>query len=112
MPFVQITSAAPVSAELAARLAAEVAGALGLPDGAVVVQRAALAAEDAARGDRPVDLGAVAVVRGRLRDPAAMREAVTRVGALLAAGLGLDPDLVFVSWPDPGTAATGAGALT
>ncbi|MEU2658362.1 hypothetical protein ABZ615_23940, partial [Streptomyces sp. NPDC007325] len=39
------------------------------------------------------------------------RRAVEHAGALLSAELGLHPDLVFVSWPHPGTAATGAGSV-
>lgn len=103
MPFVQLTTDLPVPDGLRGRLADAVRAALGLPDGAVIVQHVSAAAPDA---------GAVAVVRGRLREPAAMREAVARTGALLCGELGIDPDLVFVSWPDPGTAATGGGALT
>ncbi|GIH28479.1 hypothetical protein Aph01nite_67890 [Acrocarpospora phusangensis] len=92
MPFVQYVTAHSVPAGLSERLAAEVADALGLPGDAVIAQR--LAALDG--------VGVTAVVRGRLRDPEAMRAAVGRAGALLAACLELDPDFVFVSWPDPG----------
>lgn len=102
MPFVQLTTGLPVSSDLAGRLAACFRDALDLPEGAVIVQHVALCG----------GAGAVALVVGRPREAASMREAVSRAGALLADGLKLDPDLVFVSWPDPGVSATGHGALT
>ncbi|WP_049562069.1 hypothetical protein [Nonomuraea sp. SBT364] len=104
MPFVQLTTTAPVSRELAARLAEEVAQALGLPGGAVIVQRTG------APGPSPDDAGAVAVIRGRLRPPGLMRAAVTGAASLLTRELALDPDLVLVCWPDPGVVATGDGS--
>ncbi|GAA2697157.1 hypothetical protein [Nonomuraea recticatena] len=108
MPFVQLTTTAPVSRELAARLAEELAQALGLPGGAVIVQRIVTARTGASGpGPSTVDTGAVAVIRGRPRAAGLMREAVTRAASLLTRELALDPDLVLVSWPDPGVVATG-----
>ncbi len=136
MPFLQLVTAHPVPAPLAESLAGAFGRALGLPAGAVIVQRIASgpgpvsagiaeaaepvpaetvptgAAVPAGAVQEPVvDAGAVIVVRGRAREAAAMREAVARAGTLLAEGLGLDPDLVLVSWPDPGVVATGRGVL-
>ncbi|MFF3438839.1 hypothetical protein [Streptosporangium sp. NPDC002721] len=114
MPFLQLVTAHPVPAPLAESLAGAFGRALGLPAGAVIVQRIASGHDPevpAGSTEPVVDAGAVIVVRGRLREAAAMREAVARAGTLLAEGLGLDPDLVLVSWPDPGAVATGRGAL-
>ncbi|MEU8382565.1 hypothetical protein [Streptosporangium sp. NPDC048865] len=123
MPFLQLVTAHPVPVQLAESLAGAFGRALGLPAGAVIVQRIASGpgpagiAEAAAplpveaAPEPVVDAGAVIVVRGRAREAAAMREAVAKAGALLAEGLGLDPDLVLVSWPDPGVVATGRGVL-
>ncbi|MGW7072592.1 hypothetical protein ACWGII_29705 [Streptomyces sp. NPDC054855] len=91
------------SAAVAGRLAEEFAAALHLPPDAVVVQHTV--AETATAP------GAVAVVRGRPRDIPMMHRAVERAGALLSAELGIHPDLIFVSWPHPGTASTGAHLL-
>ncbi|TDC97779.1 hypothetical protein E1292_36415 [Nonomuraea deserti] len=102
MPFVQLTTGLPVSRDLAGRLAACFCDALGLAEGDVIVQHVPAAAGP----------GAVAVVVGRPRPAEAMRESVSRAGALLAEGLELDPDLVFVTWPEPCVSATGRGALT
>ncbi|MGW7276115.1 hypothetical protein ACWGH5_37085 [Streptomyces sp. NPDC054864] len=109
MPFIQLTTHSPAApprdvAAAADRLAEVFAAALGLPPDAVIVQHTAAGTSTAAPG-------AVAVVRGRLRDTSMMRRAVERAGALLSAELGIHPDLVFVSWPHPGTAATGAHLL-
>ncbi|MER5649507.1 hypothetical protein [Streptosporangium sp. NPDC002524] len=152
MPFLQLVTAHPVPAPLAESLAGAFGRALGLPPGAVIVQRVASGpgpgpgpdlglgvtgavapaggavpapaetAEAVVPGETSapaevareavVDAGAVIVVRGRRREAAAMREAVARAGTLLAEGLGLDPDLVLVSWPDPGVVATGGGVLS
>ncbi|HEX4812261.1 MAG TPA: hypothetical protein VFV66_05860 [Nonomuraea sp.] len=111
MPFVQLTTRAPVSRDLAERLADDLAQALGLPAGAVIVQRIVTAGTGASSPNSPtVDAGAVAVIRGRPRAPYLMREAVTRAAAVLTRELALDPGLVLVSWPDPGVVATGAGS--
>ncbi|WP_436760615.1 hypothetical protein [Streptosporangium sp. V21-05] len=127
MPFLQLVTAHPVPVPLAESLAAAFGRALGLPPGAVIVQRVAsgpgpgpggavvpggaATPAEAVQGS-VVDAGAVIVVRGRPREAAAMREAVAKAGTLLAEGLGLDPDLVLVSWPDPGVVATGRGVLS
>jgi hypothetical protein len=108
MPFIQLTTHSPKapardSAAVAVRLAEEFARALGLPHDAVIVQHTVAGTATAP--------GAVAIVRGRLRDTSVMCRAVERAGALLSAELGLHPDLIFVSWPHPGTAATGAHLL-
>ncbi|MGJ6960720.1 hypothetical protein ACSDR0_02340 [Streptosporangium sp. G11] len=123
MPFLQLVTAHPVPAPLAENLAEAFGRALGLPAGSVIVQRiasgpapavpagAAVSAPAEAVPGSVVDAGAVIVVRGRPREAGAMREAVARAGTILAEGLGLDADLVLVSWPDPGVVATGRGVL-
>jgi hypothetical protein len=73
-----------------------------------VIVQCAVAGRPGGDGQDP---GAVAVVQGRPRDPDRMRDAVTLAAAALADALGLAADLVFVTWPHPGTAATGEGAL-
>ncbi|WP_407562861.1 hypothetical protein [Streptomyces sp. 184] len=108
MPVVQLTTDRAVDAGVLGRLASAVGAGLGLTPDAVVVQSIVAARSASGGGPAPA---AVAVVRGRPRDPAAMRDAVERAAAALAGALALDPDLVFVTWPQPGTAANGSGAL-
>ncbi|MFD4374353.1 hypothetical protein [Streptomyces sp. NPDC058486] len=108
MPFIQLTTPSPApgaspAPAVAGRLAEEFAGALGLPDGAVIVQHVV--------AETVTGPGAVAVVRGRPRDAALTRRAVDRAGAVLSEALGVHPDLVLVSWPHPGTSATGGEPL-